>query len=151
MPEQKMSLIRRRKQPLSIYESDWNGNGNFWRFNITDFVNTLSPQVVAFQAAMDIMAQNFPGAFAGYTLKVTESHQSSKVDTSGTAKAIVEYFQKLGVKFNVDEVSFESFSLFAGQSMYLFLSVLVWLSCIALSVTSSSFAAGLSCSSSLCI
>lgn len=74
-------------------------------------------QVVAFQAAMDIMASNFPGAFAGYTLKVTESHQSSKVDTSGTAKAIVEYFQKLGVKFNVDEVSgraagFSSFALF---------------------------------------
>ncbi|GAQ84419.1 dihydrodipicolinate reductase [Klebsormidium nitens] len=64
----------------------------------------MGKQVVAFQAAMDIMAQNFPGAFAGYTLKVTESHQSSKVDTSGTAKAIVEYFQKLGVKFNVDEI-----------------------------------------------
>jgi 4-hydroxy-tetrahydrodipicolinate reductase len=60
---------------------------------------------------MDIMAQNFPGAFAGYSLKVTESHQSSKVDTSGTAKAIVEYFQKLGVKFNADEVRSPPFLL----------------------------------------
>lgn len=28
---------------------------------------------------MKIMGDTFPGAFAGYTLKVTESHQSSKV------------------------------------------------------------------------
>jgi hypothetical protein len=27
-------------------------------------------QVVAFQAMMEMMAQQFPGAFAGYTLKV---------------------------------------------------------------------------------
>ena len=34
------------------------------------------------------MAADFPGSFEGYTLSVTESHQSSKADTSGTAKAI---------------------------------------------------------------
>lgn len=72
---------------------------------------------MAFQAAMDIMAQNFPGAFAGYSLKVTESHQSSKVDTSGTAKAIVEYFQKLGVQFNADEV--RSTAVFVAPSGFL--------------------------------
>ena len=45
---------------------------------------------------MEILAQNFPGAFAGYTLEVTESHQRNKADTSGTAKAVVGSFAKLG-------------------------------------------------------
>ncbi|ERN16440.1 hypothetical protein AMTR_s00052p00178610 [Amborella trichopoda] len=60
--------------------------------------------VVAFQAAMEIMAEQFPGAFAGYTLQVMESHQASKQDTSGTAKAIISSFQKLGVSFEMDQV-----------------------------------------------
>ena len=59
-------------------------------------------QVVAFQATMELMAEQFPGAFAGYRLQVVESHQRSKVDTSGTARAIVQSFQKLGLHF--DEV-----------------------------------------------
>ena len=57
--------------------------------------------MVAFQAVMEMMANNFPGAFAGYTLTVTESHQKTKVDTSGTAKAVVASFQKLGLDFDV--------------------------------------------------
>jgi len=68
----------------------------------------MGKQVVAFQAAMEIMAEQFPGAFSGYTLKVTESHQSSKIDTSGTAKAIVSSFQRLGVSFNLDQRRFET-------------------------------------------
>ena len=56
-------------------------------------------QVVAFQATMELMAEQFPGAFAGYRLQVVESHQRSKVDTSGTARAIVQSFQKLGLDF----------------------------------------------------
>ena len=58
------------------------------------------PQVVAFQATMELMAQQFPGAFSGYKLEVVESHQRTKVDTSGTAKAIVASFQELGVDFS---------------------------------------------------
>jgi 4-hydroxy-tetrahydrodipicolinate reductase len=53
---------------------------------------------------MELMAEQFPGAFAGYTLQVTESHQSSKVDTSGTAKAVISSFQKLGLPFNLDQI-----------------------------------------------
>ncbi|KAH8959591.1 hypothetical protein BDL97_06G084600 [Sphagnum fallax] len=64
----------------------------------------MGKQVVAFQAAMELMAEQFPGAFAGYTLQVTESHQSSKVDTSGTAKAVISSFQKLGLPFNLDQI-----------------------------------------------
>ncbi|KAL2650589.1 hypothetical protein R1flu_018717 [Riccia fluitans] len=64
----------------------------------------MGKQVVAFQAAMEIMAKEFPGAFSGYKLEVTESHQSNKLDTSGTAKEIVKSFQKLGLDFNLDQI-----------------------------------------------
>ncbi|XP_070037314.1 4-hydroxy-tetrahydrodipicolinate reductase 1, chloroplastic-like [Nicotiana tomentosiformis] len=64
----------------------------------------MGKQVVAFLAAMEIMSEQFPGAFSGYTLQVMESHQASKLDTSGTAKAVISCFQKLGVSFDLDEV-----------------------------------------------
>lgn len=63
--------------------------------------NCMCLQVVAFQAMMQYMAENFPGAFAGYELSVTESHQNTKVDTSGTAKAVVASLQKMGPNFDV--------------------------------------------------
>jgi hypothetical protein len=53
---------------------------------------------------MDIMAKNFPGAFSGYSLRVVESHQSSKKDTSGTAKAVVKSFQGLGLDFDDSQI-----------------------------------------------
>ncbi|XP_076957490.1 4-hydroxy-tetrahydrodipicolinate reductase 2, chloroplastic-like [Bidens hawaiensis] len=64
----------------------------------------MGKQVVAFLAAMDIMSKQFPGAFSGYTLQVMESHQATKLDTSGTAKAVISCFQKLGVNFNLDQM-----------------------------------------------
>lgn len=51
------------------------------------------------------MATSFPGCFSGYKLTVTESHQSSKVDTSGTAKAVVKSFQKMGLDFSVSDIA----------------------------------------------
>lgn len=48
---------------------------------------------------MQIMADSFPGAFSGYELDVTESHQRNKADTSGTAKEVVKSFQQMGVLF----------------------------------------------------
>ena len=41
------------------------------------------------------MAKQFSGAFKGYKLSITESHQSTKADTSGTAKALAADFSKL--------------------------------------------------------
>ncbi|XAR71510.1 4-hydroxy-tetrahydrodipicolinate reductase [Bertholletia excelsa] len=64
----------------------------------------MGKQVVAFLAAMEIMAEQFPGAFSGYSLQVVESHQASKLDTSGTAKAVISCFQKLGVSFGLDQI-----------------------------------------------
>jgi len=50
----------------------------------------MGKQIVALQTAIHDLATKFPGAFQGYTLQVVESHQKTKADTSGTAKAIVD-------------------------------------------------------------
>lgn len=64
----------------------------------------MAKQIVAFQAIMEYAAKNFPGVFKGYFLEISESHQASKADTSGTAKAMVEYFNKLGIPFSESQI-----------------------------------------------
>uniref|UniRef100_A0A0A9DQQ2 Dihydrodipicolinate reductase n=1 Tax=Arundo donax TaxID=35708 RepID=A0A0A9DQQ2_ARUDO len=64
----------------------------------------MGKQVVAFVAAMKIMANQFPGAFSGYNLEVLESHQAGKLDTSGTAKDVIACFEKLGVSYDMNRV-----------------------------------------------
>lgn len=45
-----------------------------------------------------------------------ESHQANKLDTSGTAKAVIACFQKLGVSFDLDQVHNPHHTIsFAGQ------------------------------------
>ncbi|KAK0578946.1 hypothetical protein LWI29_018882 [Acer saccharum] len=67
----------------------------------------MEKQVVAFLAAMEIITQQFPGAF----LWVLESHQAGKLDTSGTAKAVISCFRKLGVSFDIDQVCLRTFEV----------------------------------------
>jgi len=55
----------------------------------------MGKQIVALQAGLEDLAKKFPGAFDGYTLTVRESHQKTKADTSGTAKAVVDSIKKL--------------------------------------------------------
>jgi 4-hydroxy-tetrahydrodipicolinate reductase len=65
----------------------------------------MCKQIVAFQATMDHMAKTFPSAFGGYKMQLVESHQYTKADTSGTAKAVVSSFNGLGVDpFKVDDI-----------------------------------------------
>lgn len=64
----------------------------------------MGKQIVAFQAMMEYMAKEYPGVFEGYSLKVEESHQKSKVDTSGTAKAVVSSFNKMGLQQSVSDI-----------------------------------------------
>jgi 4-hydroxy-tetrahydrodipicolinate reductase len=65
----------------------------------------MCKQIVAFQATMESMAKNYPNAFGGYKMELTESHQSTKADTSGTAKAMVASFNSLGVEpFTVEDI-----------------------------------------------
>lgn len=67
----------------------------------------MAKQIVGFQAMMEYAAQTFPGLFKGYTLHVRESHQKGKADTSGTARAMVRYFNQLGIPFHEDQIAME--------------------------------------------
>lgn len=64
----------------------------------------MAKQVVGFQAMLEHAAENYPGLFDGYTMRVRESHQQGKADTSGTAKAVVGCFNRLGIDFDVEEI-----------------------------------------------
>lgn len=64
----------------------------------------MAKQIVGFQAMMEYAAQTFPDLFKGYTLQIKESHQKGKVDTSGTAKAMVRYFNQMGLDFSEDQI-----------------------------------------------
>jgi 4-hydroxy-tetrahydrodipicolinate reductase len=55
----------------------------------------MAKQIVALQAALEHMATEFPGSFDGYKLRIVESHQSTKADTSGTAKAIATHLAQV--------------------------------------------------------
>ncbi len=67
----------------------------------------MAKQIVGFQAMMEYAATTFPGIFNGYTLAVSESHQAGKADTSGTAKAMVAYFNRMGVDFKPQAIAME--------------------------------------------
>jgi len=67
----------------------------------------MAKQIVAFQAMMQHAAHTYPGVFDGYSLEIKESHQKGKADTSGTAKAMVAYFNELGVPFSKDQIVME--------------------------------------------
>ncbi len=64
----------------------------------------MAKQIVGFQAMMEFAAVTFPDLFKGYTLEVKESHQKGKADTSGTAKAMIRYFNKLGLSFPEQDI-----------------------------------------------
>lgn len=66
--------------------------------------NMANP-IVAFQEMVEHAAASFPAIFKDYRLTVVESHQQGKADTSGTAKAVVGSFNKMGVGFGVDEIT----------------------------------------------
>ncbi|MBL7196365.1 MAG: dihydrodipicolinate reductase, partial [Desulfobacterales bacterium] len=67
----------------------------------------MAKQIVGFQAMMEYGAKSFPDLFKGYSLQVKESHQKGKADTSGTAKAMIRYFNEFGMPFNEEEIIME--------------------------------------------
>jgi 4-hydroxy-tetrahydrodipicolinate reductase len=64
----------------------------------------MAKQIVGFQAMMEYAARSFPDLFKGYALAIKESHQKGKADTSGTAKAMVRYFNQMGLRFEEDQI-----------------------------------------------
>ena len=65
----------------------------------------MAKQIVGLQAMLEYGAAHFPDLYKGYSLKVRESHQHGKADTSGTAKAIVGYFNRMGIPFTENDIS----------------------------------------------
>ncbi|MDR0303423.1 MAG: dihydrodipicolinate reductase [Chitinispirillales bacterium] len=57
----------------------------------------MAKQIAALQLMFEKMQSDFPDLYKNYKLSVAESHQKTKADTSGTAKAIVDTFNKMGV------------------------------------------------------
>ena len=64
----------------------------------------MAGPIVLLQAAARFLADEFPSAMAGGGLTIRESHQSTKRDTSGTAKAMVASLNELGVDFDVSAI-----------------------------------------------
>lgn len=64
----------------------------------------MAKPIVGFTAMMEYMAENFPGIFSGWDLSIRESHQAGKADTSGTARAMVGYFNRMGMDFSADRI-----------------------------------------------
>jgi 4-hydroxy-tetrahydrodipicolinate reductase len=58
----------------------------------------MGAPIVAIQAALEWAAQEFPGALEGMELRIRESHQAAKRDTSGTAKAFAAMLERLGLR-----------------------------------------------------
>jgi 4-hydroxy-tetrahydrodipicolinate reductase len=64
----------------------------------------MAKQIVGLQAMMAFGGEQFPTLFKGYQMTLEESHQQGKADTSGTAKAMVGYFNQMGVAFDVGDI-----------------------------------------------
>jgi 4-hydroxy-tetrahydrodipicolinate reductase len=67
----------------------------------------MAKQIVGFQAMMEYAATTFPDLFKGYSLEIKESHQRGKADTSGTARAMIEAFNGLGIPFSAEDIQME--------------------------------------------
>jgi 4-hydroxy-tetrahydrodipicolinate reductase len=67
----------------------------------------MAKQIVGFQAMMEYAANTFKDLFKGYSLTIKESHQNGKADTSGTAKAMVQYFNDMGLQFSEADIMME--------------------------------------------
>lgn len=65
--------------------------------NIAVIAPNMAKQIVALQSFLELFAKIYQGTFKGYTLDIRESHQQGKKDTSGTARAMLRYFQRLGI------------------------------------------------------
>lgn len=64
----------------------------------------MAAPVVAITAALRWASERFPGVLQGHELHIVESHQSSKRDISGTARALLPAFQALGLSAQEDVI-----------------------------------------------
>ena len=64
----------------------------------------MAKPIVAFQEFMRDYSARKKGSLEGSYLDITESHQSTKKDTSGTAKVMINYFDVLGIPFEKKQI-----------------------------------------------
>ncbi len=64
----------------------------------------MAKQIVAFEKVISDFADKYPDGLKDCKLLIEESHQQGKKDTSGTAKHMVGYFNKLGIDFSVENI-----------------------------------------------
>ena len=67
----------------------------------------MGKQIVGFLSMIEFASKNFPHLFDGYSIEITESHQQGKADTSGTARALIPFFQKLGLDVRESDIFME--------------------------------------------
>lgn len=60
--------------------------------------------IVVFMAMIRSAAQNFPRSFEGFKLVISESHQASKPDPSGTAVSLLDSFAALGMPLKKEQI-----------------------------------------------
>ncbi|MCL5438845.1 MAG: dihydrodipicolinate reductase [Patescibacteria group bacterium] len=65
----------------------------------------MAPHMVIMQALIEKTASEFPDALSGWQLAVTESHQATKKDVSGTARAWSPKLELLGAHLAGDIIS----------------------------------------------
>lgn len=80
------------------------------RVKKSDIVALLAPnmceQIVALQASfVDYLVKKYQGLLSGFELDIVESHQKGKQGTSGTAKAMVGYYNQLGIDFKENQIT----------------------------------------------
>ncbi len=59
----------------------------------------MGEQIVAFQREFKEFVDANPNSLMGYLVAIIESHQLGKIDTSGTAKDMVDYLNALGIPY----------------------------------------------------
>lgn len=60
--------------------------------------------LVLVQAMLEYAADEFPGALKGYMIDISESHQKTKKDKSGTATLWATFFNKMGIELDFEEM-----------------------------------------------
>lgn len=72
--------------------------------NLAIIAPNMCPQIIAIQAMLEFGASHFPALLSDMEIDLKESHQSTKADTSGTAKAIVQSLQSMGGNFEIADI-----------------------------------------------
>lgn len=68
----------------------------------------MAKEIVGLQLLLEDFSAKYPDALRGVLCAVQESHQAGKKDTSGTAKAVVQYINQLGIPYAKEGVEASS-------------------------------------------